>query len=247
MILLLKKNIQDYNLNYYSTYDNKPITFDCFFINEHEDSHMTQLIVKASFNGEMAGYISLLYLSEENKNKYFSNVIDYYFNKKISKYFKDLYQQDFHKFCLEFNHIYNTSINNKSEFNEYIEKQTTNDYIKFISFYLNKPYPEIVAVYSEQDLKSKDFSEFPFMSNPRKLTNFLGKGIGTSLYHASCVILKKENLELYASNNQTEDGQRMWRHLSQNSKFITLSDTYLTSLTQDRNNVIEMKRKKITI
>lgn len=245
--IVTKIDIENDYINHYFTKDFKPINFDCFYINDKEDSHMSQLIIQASVDGEVAGYISLLYLSEENKNKYFSTALDYYFNKKMSKKIFELYNDNFEQFCINFNNIYDSKINNKNDFIEYVEKEISNDYKKFISFYLNKPYTEIVTVYNEDDYKSKDFSEFPFLTIKRNNINFSGKGIATALYHCACKILKKDNLNLYASNNQTKDGQRMWMSFENNPKFLNISDNYYGSLTTDRKGIIEIQRKGITI
>lgn len=226
---------------------NQPIDFDVFFIKEKEESHLSQYIIQANSNGEMAGYMSLLFLSKENKEKYFNTAWDFYFNKKISKHLKNLYLNNWELFKKEVKNSFDLDVNSQEDFQNWAIKNSENDYKKFLSFYLEKPYPEIVAVYSNCDTKYKDFSEFPFMSFSRKPINFLGQGFGTALYHAACNILKNNNLELHSSNNQTEDGQRMWRQVEKNSNFLVMSDSYFTNLTSDRKNLIEVHRKKLTI
>ena len=52
---------------------------------------------------------------------------------------------------------------------------------------------------------------------------------------------------LHASNNNTEDGKRLWENLTKNPKFLTLSDTYLGTLTNNREQLVEFKRHKLTI
>lgn len=244
-VIELDKTI--YNLDTYIDKKGQFIDFNIFFIEEREESHLTQFIIQASVNGEMAGYISLLYLSQEIKNKYFSTPWDFYYHKKMSSHLKSLFHNDFSKFCQEIKNSFDIDIYTPEEFKSYASQKIENDYKKFISFYLNKPYPEIVTVYSDSDKTSKDFSEFPFMNQQRNPTNFLGRGIANAIYHSACQILKKNNMCLHASNNQTLDGQRMWQHLVKNPKFFTLSDNYWGSLTTDRKNIVKLSRKKITV
>ncbi len=236
----------DFLTNYVDK-NNQPIDFDVFYIKDKEESHLSQYIIQANSNGEMAGYISLLFLSKENKEIYFNTCWDFYFNKKMSKHLKNLYVNDWDSFIKEVKNSFDIQIQSKEDFQNWAVKYSENDYKKFLSFYLEKPYPEIVAVYSNCDAKYKDFSEFPFMSFSRKPINFLGNGFGNALYHASCTFLKNKGLALYASNNQTEDGQRMWRQVEKNNNFLVLSDSYFTTLTSDRKNLIEVHRKKLTV
>lgn len=243
---IVKKLNSDFLTNYFDK-NNQPIDFDVFYIKDKEESHFSQYIIQANSNGEMAGYISLLFLSKENKEIYFNTCWDFYFNKKMSKHLKNLYLNDWDTFIKEVKNSFDIQIQSKEDFQNWAVKYSENDYKKFLSFYLEKPYPEIVAVYSNCDAKYKDFSEFPFMSFSRRPINFLGNGFGNALYHAACKVLKNDNLELHASNNQTEDGQRMWRQVEKNNNFLVMSDSYLTSLTSDRKSLIEVKRKKLTI
>lgn len=248
----MKNTIQElnkdlYQLETYQDKDGNKILFDLFFIEEREESHLSQFIVQASIDGEIAGYMSILYLSDTNKSKYFNSAWDYYYHKKMPLNLKTLFDKKDNDFFKKVHELFNVKLDTQEEFKHFAEKFVENEYKKLLSFYWNKPYPEIVTVYSEQDKKFKDFSDFPFMSYSRKNINFLGKGIANAIYHCACHILKKENLYLYESNNQTLDGKRMWSRLEKNPKFLTLSDTYYDTLTTNRNNIIELERKKITI
>lgn len=245
--IVLQLNIYDSDLQGYQDKLGHNIDFNVFFINDRESSHLTQLILQANVGKEVAGYISLLYLSQENKDKYFSSVWDFYYNKKMSGHLKSLLNKDSEAFCTQVSQLLNIHINNVEEFKNYTEKLFYNEYTKFISFHLNKPYPELVTVYSDLDKTCKDFSEIPFMSIERNRTNFLNRGIANAIHHAACSILKKQNMFLYASNNNTEDGKRLWQHLTKNPKFITLSDHYLGTLTQNREQLVEFKRHKLTV
>lgn len=244
---VIKLDKKHYHLDTYIDKKGQCIDFNIFFIEDREESHFNQLIVQASVNNEVAGYISLFYLSEENKNKYFNTPWDFYYNKKMSSYLKNLFHNDFSKFSHEVKNSFDIDVKNQEEFKIYAIQKVENDYKKFISFYLNKPYPEIVTVYSDSDKTSKNFSEFPFVNHPRKNTNFLGRGIANALYHCACKILKKDNMFLHASTNQTADGQRMWQQLTKNPKFFILSDNYWGSFTTDRQNIVELTRKKLTV
>lgn len=245
--IVLELNTDNYDLKCYEDKIGNKIDFKVFFINDRESSHLSQLIVQAYIKNEVAGYISLLYLSNENKDKYFSSVWDFYYNKKMPGYLKSLLKNDTQLFCTHVNQAFNIQVHNLQEFKNYTEKLFYNEYTKFISFHLNKPYPELVTVYSDSDKTSKDFSEIPFMNLERPKINFLNKGIANAIHHAACSILKKQNMFLYASNNNTEDGKRLWKHLTKNPKFITLSDCYLGTLTQNREQLVQCTRHKITI
>lgn len=245
--IVLELNTDNYDLKCYEDKIGNKIDFKVFFINDRESSHLSQLIVQAYIENEVAGYISLLYLSNENKDKYFSSVWDFYYHKKMPGYLKSLLKNDTQLFCTHVNQAFNIQVNTLQEFKNYTEKLFYNEYTKFISFHLNKPYPELVTVYSDSDKTSKDFSEIPFINIERPRINFLNKGIANAIHHAACAILKKQNMFLYASNNNTEDGKRLWKHLTKNPKFITLSDCYLGTLTQNREQLVQCTRHKITI
>lgn len=245
--IVLELNPNDYGLYGYQDKLGENIEFKLFFVNDKESSHFSQLIVQANVENEMAGYISLLYLSEENKNKYFSSVWDFYLNSKMSFNLKSLLDKDSELFCNEVNKVFNLQINTVEDFKNYIEKLFYNDYTKFISFHFNKPYPELVTVYSDSEKTCKDFSELPFMNVERKRKNFLNRGIANAIHHAACSILKQKNMFLHASNNNTEDGKRLWENLTKNPKFLTLSDTYLGALTNNREQLVEFKRHKLTV
>lgn len=245
--IVLQLNTYDCNLQGYQDKLGHTIHFNVFFINDRESSHLTQLIVQANIDNEVAGYISLLYLSEDNKNKYFSSVWDYYYHKKMSAHLKSLLENDVGTFCTAVNQSFNIKVTNLEQFKDYIQDLFSNEYTKFMSFYLNKPYPELVTVYSENDKTCKHFTEIPFINVERKKTNFLNRGIANAIHHAACTILKKQNMFLYASNNNTEDGKRLWQHLTKNPKFITLSDYYLGTLTNNRDKLIQLQRHKLTV
>lgn len=244
---MIELNTKLYDLPSYEDKNGNKIDFNIFFFKTKEESCLTQLILQASVNNEVAGYISLLYLSEENKKTYFNSPWDFYYNQKMPVHLKHLFNNDWTSFCNEIKNSYMVDILSKEDFKVFATNNVNNEYKKFISYYLNKPYPEIVTVYSDDDKNCKDFSEFPFMNIKRKATNFLGQGIANAIYHCACQVLKKENMSLYASNNQTADGQRMWKQLEKNPKFLTLSDSYWGSLTTDRKNIIEVQRKSLTI
>lgn len=244
IIQLDKKN---YSLDLYVDKQGRTIDFNIFFIEEREISHLTQLIVQASVDNEVAGYMSLLYLSDNNKTKYFNNTWDFYYNSKMSCHLKNLFHNDFPYFREEIQRIFDIFITDKKDFQIYINQRFNNDYNKFISFHLQKPYPELITVYSESDKNSKNFSEFPFTSQARKPINFLGLGIANAIYHCACHILKKHNMCLYASANQTADGKRMWKHITKNPQFLALTDHYLGNLNTDRKNIIQLSRAKITL
>lgn len=244
---IIQLNTDIYRFPSYQDKKGNDIEFNAFLLNEREDSHLTQLVVQASIDKEIAGYISLIYLSDENKFKYFNTPWDFYYNQKMQPYLKNLFCNDWLSFCKEINKIYEVDISTTEEFKLFATKIVDNEYKKFISYYLNKPYPEIVTVYSDKDKNFKNFSEFPFLNIERKKINFLNRGIANAIYHFSCQILKKNNMCLYASNNQTSDGQRMWEKLEKNPKFLTLSDNYWGNLTTDRKNLINIQRKGITI
>lgn len=245
--IVIELNAHDYNLEDYKDKAGHTIDFKVFFINDREISHFTQLIVQASVENEIAGYISLIYLSQENKEKYFSSVWDFYYHKKMSGHLKSLLKNDIPGFCAAVNQYFHIQVNSVEEFKDYIKQLFDNEYTKFISFHLNKPYPELVTVYSDTDKICKDFSEIPFMNMERKKINFLNRGIANAIHHAACTILKQQDMYLYASNNNTEDGKRLWQHLTKNPKFITLSDYYMGTLTNNREQLVQLKRHKLTV
>lgn len=244
---IIQLNTDIYGLHSYQDKSGNDITFNVFFTKEKEDTHLTQLIVQAMVNEEVAGYICLIYLSEENKKNYYNNTWEFYYNQKMSVSLKNLFYNDWSSFCKETKKSFNTDIHTVEDFKNFVNIRFDNDYKKFISYYLNKPYPEIVTIYSDNDIYCKDFSSYPFFNMKRKATNFLNKGIANALYHCACHILKKDRLYLHASNSQTVDGQRMWKCLEKNSKFLMLSDNYWDNLTTDRKNIIQIQRKCITI
>lgn len=252
------------------TKNNDAITFKIFNLNqEHfqeDNSFLNIVCIQAFVANECAGYISLSYLSDEIKNKYFNNVMDYFIWTHGTTQLQTLYND-----CnlIAINEIIeqklgsseqlthakadqsydNLSLSEKYAFlYNVIETKYSCAYDNFISFRHNRPNVEMVCVYNEQDKKCKNFDSFPFISENREnLTNFRQQGISQALYKVGGLLMQYWGMNIHSSNIQSHDGKKMWSILENHPCFNVMLDSYLTTNTKNRDNLISQERKKLVV
>jgi hypothetical protein len=242
---ITKINITDYSKENFYTKNNDNIQFNILHILSKEDSDFSSLIVQAFLNDEAAGHIILNYISMESKINKFNTVFDYFIYKKLPLKIQN--EKNTPQFLNSVNNYLKSTYSTIDELVDFVDKQFNTEYQKLLSFYLNKPTPEILTVYSDKDLHYRNFNSFPAEKTTRNNVNFQNLGISNALYNVAAIILKELNMDLYSSNNQTNDGKRMWNSLLKNKNFIHMSDIYLNTLTTNRQELMAQKRNKITV
>lgn len=252
------------------TFDQELIDFKIHFVKEeptvNRHSIYSLFSVEALINNEPAGYILLSYISEDIKNKYFNNILEYYiYRHSDSESIEEAYQNnDLENLCLLLNKklgsgyqlfgfsepLPYTTKTIQKHFNilkTYIEEKYTNHYADFISYSYNRPTVEMMRVYNEKDSKYKTFHTCPAEECPRNPNSFRSKGISQALYAVGGLVTQFYGMNLYASATQTEDGKKMWNILEQLPHFKVLIDSFNTVNTTNRKQLIIKERKKLIV
>lgn len=252
----------------FKTFNNEHITFKIFSLEEEhfreDNSFLNMFCIQAFVQGQCAGYLTLSYLSEDMKNKYFNSCFDYYIWTHGNDYLQTCYahnKTDGLISSLEnaFQN-YTDYINNKETykiletdkklefFKIIIDKKYSCTYNNFLSFRHNRPNVEMVCVYNEQDKNYKNFETLPFQSLPRNSqNNFRKQGISQALYEIGGLLVQKNNMNIYCSNLQTSDGKKMWGILENHPKFNVMLDSYLSINSMNRTQLILTERKKLLV
>lgn len=245
--------------NSFYTKDNKCIDFKChtYTSEQLEDNPFNYNVIQALVDNQVAGYILTAYISEETQKKLFKSPLDYFIYYHTNERIKQLYvakkysdiiellfeKTSFHELKQKYDLINPENKNTLSlkTLNNFAYKNYLSKYSNFLTQWLNKPNVEMICVYNDLDKKQKDFTSYPFIQEPRLvLTNFRGQGIAQSLYAKACHILQQQNLYLYASNTQTENGQKMWKILENHPKFQVCLDSYAAYLQSSK--IIQRKK-----
>lgn len=252
----------------FKTFDKKDITFKIYSLDEEhfreDNSFLNLFCIQAFVNNECAGYLTLSYLSEDMKSKYFNSCFDYYVWTYGNDYLQTSYchnKLDGLISSLEKSFQYHEDyINNSAQYEKFnleqkldflkniINAKYSSTYNHFLSFRHNRPNVEMVCVYNESDKNCKSFDVFPFESSPRESqSNFRKKGISQALYEIGGLLVQQYNMNIYCSNLQTEDGKKMWNILENHPKFNVMLDSYLALNTTNRTQLISKERKKLLV
>lgn len=235
-----------YNFNNLFTNKNKKIDFNIYYDNNKESSHFCNYIIEAVVDNQIAGHISILYLSDENKKKYFNTIIDYYLLLKLPN-LKNLYHSNETNFYEKFNSLFKLNISNKNEFTHYLNSNFTKQYLNFLSSYLNKPYVEMISVYDENTFTRKDFTQDPIQYVKRDNINFQKLGIASTLYEVSSKILNEHQLYIHNSKCQTKEGEHLWKSFEKNNKFTVLTQSHKEYLSNLDTHYSMINRKKLLL
>lgn len=252
----------------FQTFDKEDITFKIFSLEEEhfreDNSFLNLFCIQAFIKVECAGYLTLSYLSEDMKNKYFNSCFDYYIWTYGNDYLQTCYTHNkieglvssleklFQNYSDYSDNIQKYNLLNSEEkldfFKTIINHKYSATYNNFLSFRHNRPNVEMVCVYNENDKNCKSFDSFPFQSLPRKnKINFRKKGISQALYEIGGLLVQKYDMNIYCSNLQTDDGKKMWNILENHPKFNVMLDSYLAINTMNRAQLISRERKKLLV
>lgn len=198
-------------------------------------------VIQAEVHGDIAGYINIVYIDTQALQDFYQRTLDWFVTSKCNTYLQDLYQRQDIGFFHEMEKNFHTGIDLSQQsfnqlatrFNDYLQNSSyQRQYEKFIDYWVNKPNAELIYVYQAEDKVQKDFSSFPFTQQARThCQNFRGQGIAQKLYAETSRYLQQQGLMLYASKNQTENGQKMWKILEQSASFeISVENSLSTSM-----------------
>ena len=227
----------------------------------------TLCTVQAFVDDQPAGYVTLAYLSDEIKNRYFKNSMEHYIyqygNDKIKSAYEDGNLKELVPvLCEKLQLSPNITPPGKNEGlspEKYLKKQFKfltkivddlrgSDYSSFINYWHNRPNVEMMYVYNQDDKRYKTFNEYPFTHETRtEQKSFRGQGISQALYEVAGLWMQSKNLYLHASTTQSADGKKMWDILENHPKFQVLADTFLTKATHNRKLTIGKERKKLYV
>lgn len=239
------------------TKDGKKIEFSCTFIQPEIDvddilsTCKSFHAIEAFIEQKPAGYILLAHIDKNIQEKYFPTVLDWIVlqsgNKDIKKQWLNAPEQ-----CISFlQQVLDTQADTLKNIEDFVFKQQHYLGVKyqiFIDYWVNKPNVEFSCVYNQEDKKYKTFQEFPFPHESRKeFINFRGLGIAQALYAVSGLWMQSKELYLYSSSNQTEDGKRIWTILENLPNFQILATSYLSTLTNNRKNLIKKNRQQLYV
>jgi hypothetical protein len=244
----------------------QPIDFKLFYLDKEPalngEASFNLCAVQALVNNEPAAYIS-----DNIKNQFFNNSLEFYIFQSGTKAMQEAYQQNnlevlipllYNKLGFGDLILDNTKDNSKiykknlKFLTKYIEEERGSEYHSFINYWHNRPNVEMMCVYNEKDKNYKVFDSYPFMSEARpkkneQLTNFRGQGISQALYEVAGLWMQSKNMHVHASTTQSEDGKKMWNILENHPKFQVLLDSYMSRPTTNRKQLQEKERKKINV
>lgn len=239
------------------TKDGKKIEFLCTFIQpqiEADDVLSTCKsfhAIEAFIDSKPAGYILLAHIDKQTQEQFFPTVLDWIVLQSGNSEIKKQWLQKPEK-CISFlQQLLDTQAQTLNEIEQYVLKEQHYlgiRYQVFIDYWINKPNVEFSCVYNHEDKKYKTFQEFPFIHEVRDdITNYRGQGIAQALYAVSGLWMQSKNLYLYSSSNQTSDGKKIWSVLENLPNFQILATSYLSTLTNNRKNLIKKDRQQLYV
>jgi len=214
---------------------------------EHKEDNpfgWSRHIIQAEVQGIVAGYIHIVYIDTQAVQDFYQRTLDWFVTSKCNSQLQKLYEQQDIQFFNEMEKNFQTGLDLSernfnqlaNQFNHYLQTGSYQvQYEKFIDYWVNKPNAELIYVYHSDDKTQKDFSTFPFTQAPRlHCQNFRGHGIAQQLYAEASRYLQEHGLMLYASKNQTENGQKMWKILEQIASFEIFTEKSLSTQTRKK-------------
>lgn len=266
----LKTYISNVKISDLTTFNQQHIDITIYDLPENYAQNVktdfwTQHMIGATINEQPAGYITLSYISDATKNKYFKDVLHYFVymksNSVLVSFFED---QDIEQFVIKASKFMGADIQaqlstmNKREKVQFLNEQYklieqwviekyTPAYIGFIDYWHNKPNIDIIRVHCEKDKTSKDFSVWPFDTIQRQPLNFRKQGVAKALYIAAGKYMQSLGMCVWQSDTETPEGQKTWKDMEHYCSFKVMMDKCQCFVASGQKHLQEIERKRYIV
>lgn len=178
----------------------------------NEDELFSRIHINAIYNNEPAGFVSVIYVNSETYEKKLKTPLDYFVYKIYQGHndVRTLYENR-HNELLKFVQRFKSLGSTYEDILDHVNDNYSNQYEKFINYWVNKPSRELTYVYDGTKSNVKSLINGKFTSVSIEPKNFRKIGIGKALLEKSMEVVNSKQLSLWESNTKTIQGNKFWQ------------------------------------